>query len=52
MEIRDPDSLVTIGTGGMASLLKDEHVFDVYLPNLVLDGLRIAVEMNKKELEK
>jgi hypothetical protein len=34
----------------MASLIKDENVFDVYLPNLVLEGLRIAVEMNEKEL--
>lgn len=35
-----------IGTGGMASLFKEERVFDVEDPDLVLHGLNFALGMN------
>ncbi|MBX2988397.1 MAG: type III pantothenate kinase [Bdellovibrionaceae bacterium] len=37
---------VVIGTGGFASLFEKEKVFDVILPDLVLKGLLIALQMN------
>jgi type III pantothenate kinase len=36
-----------IGTGGFAQLFKDKGVFDVILPDLVLQGIRIAYENSK-----
>lgn len=38
---------VTIGTGGIARLYENEGVFDVYLPDLVLQGLKVLAEKNK-----
>ncbi len=35
-----------IGTGGFAHLFAAEKIFDHILPDLVLEGLRIALEMN------
>jgi type III pantothenate kinase len=46
-ELKENGSVVTLGTGGMASLMKDERVFDYFLPNLVLEGLKIAEELNR-----
>lgn len=44
----DPASKpLVIGTGGMASLFADAGVFDVEVPDLVLQGLRIALQMNR-----
>jgi type III pantothenate kinase len=40
------DALV-IGTGGFARLFESEKVFDVILPDLVLEGLHTAFETNK-----
>ena len=37
---------VIIGTGGFAHLFNDEGLFNVLLPDLVLDGLKIALENN------
>lgn len=38
-----------IGTGGFSRLLENEHIFDLILPDLVLDGIRIATELNPDE---
>ncbi len=35
-----------IGTGGFAYLFEREHLFDVIMSDLVLDGLRLAHELN------
>ena len=37
-----------IGTGGFSRLFESRKVFDVILPNLVLDGVRIALTMNRE----
>lgn len=37
---------VVIGTGGFSRLFEKEGVFDALLPDLVLHGLRIALELN------
>ena len=38
---------LVIGTGGFAQLYKDLALFDVILPDLVLDGLRISHERSR-----
>ena len=38
---------IVIATGGYARLLMQEPIFDVNLPDLVLDGLRLIWEMNQ-----
>jgi len=35
-----------IGTGGMGRLFENEKVFDVYQPDLVIFGIKVAMEMN------
>ncbi len=45
-ECFDGEKPFVIGTGGFSSLLESEKLFDVILPNLVLDGLFIALKMN------
>lgn len=42
---------VVIGTGGFSQLFKDKKVFDAILPDLVLQGIRIAYD-NSKAAEK
>jgi type III pantothenate kinase len=42
------EEAVIIATGGFSSLFNDAGLFDVILPNLVLDGLAIALRMNAK----
>lgn len=37
---------VVIGTGGFSHLFVDEKIFDILVPNLVLEGLNILVKMN------
>lgn len=37
---------VVIGTGGLARMYTDHHLFDVVVPELVLDGLNIAYGLN------
>lgn len=44
-EFKDED-VITIGTGGFASLYDDVGLFDVEIPNLVLQGLFLAMKMN------
>jgi len=36
-----------IGTGGLGRLYENEKVFDVYQPDLVILGIKTAMEMNK-----
>lgn len=38
---------VIIGTGGFSGLFRDAGVFDEIIPDLVLDGIYLAQEMNK-----
>lgn len=40
------DKPVIIATGGYASLFEKEKLFDVYLPDLVLEGLRLILDKN------
>lgn len=35
-----------IGTGGLSSLFENEDIFDLTVPDLVLVGLRFAIDMN------
>jgi type III pantothenate kinase len=39
---------VTVGTGGFAQLFKTYDVFDLFIPDLVLQGLKLAYEASKK----
>ncbi|MBN1639048.1 MAG: type III pantothenate kinase [Ignavibacteriales bacterium] len=43
------DKPLVIGTGGFSHLFVDDKIFDVLIPNLVLDGLNILVKMNKEK---
>ncbi|MGB2578837.1 type III pantothenate kinase [Elusimicrobium simillimum] len=38
-----------LGTGGMARMYEDEKIFDQYLPDLVIYGIKVALERAKKE---
>jgi type III pantothenate kinase len=40
------DKPIVIATGGFSSLFGNAHLFDIILPNLVLEGLLIALKMN------
>ncbi len=44
---RDEDVLV-LATGGFASLFDKQGIYDQHLPDLVLQGVRLAAEMNKE----
>lgn len=46
-EIFDEDKPVIIATGGYASLFEDENIFDIYMPDLVLEGLRLILDKNE-----
>jgi type III pantothenate kinase len=43
-EVFNNDSFIVIGTGGFSQLYKDKILFDVILPDLVLQGLHKAYE--------
>src|ERR1700693_2065279 len=43
---------VTIGTGGFGRLFEEEHLFDFFVPELPLIGLRRAVELSQLEMKK
>ncbi len=49
-EVFPKDDVVIIGTGGLGRLYEDQGVFDAYIPDLVLIGLRILAEKNKDSL--
>ncbi|QEN04522.1 type III pantothenate kinase [Thiospirochaeta perfilievii] len=38
---------IIIGTGGFSSLFKDEKIFDYVYPDLVLEGINKALELNR-----
>jgi len=40
---------ITLGTGGFGRIFDKEKAFDVFSPDLVLQGLRFALEMNESE---
>jgi type III pantothenate kinase len=46
-EAFEDKDVVVIGTGGFASLFDGEALFDVNLPDLVLEGLRLALTLNE-----
>jgi type III pantothenate kinase len=37
-----------IGTGGFSVLFRDQGLFDLILPDLVLDGIRLAMQINNQ----
>lgn len=46
-EIFSQEEITVIGTGGFAQLYRDKKLFDVILPDLVLQGLCFAYELNQ-----
>ena len=46
-EVFKGEKPVVIATGGFSNLFKDSGIFDRVESQLVLDGLRIALELNK-----
>ena len=46
-ELKD-DNIVIVATGGFSNLFKEENIFDVISPNLILDGTRITYLNNVK----
>ncbi len=44
------DPPVVIGTGGFSRLFENARLFETVVPTLVLDGLRIAYELNHTTL--
>src|SRR5205085_1162748 len=43
---------VVLGTGGFGRLFENEQLFDAFLPELPLVGLRRAVELSQMEIHK
>ncbi|OQY39225.1 MAG: hypothetical protein B6229_04335 [Spirochaetaceae bacterium 4572_7] len=41
------DKPLIIGTGGFSSLFKNENIFDYVYPDLVLEGINKALELNR-----
>lgn len=46
-ELFPGEEVVVIGTGGFSQLFKDQKIFDVILPDIVSQGIRIAYENSK-----
>lgn len=46
-ELFAKEDAIVIGTGGFSHLFREHGVFDVILPDLVLDGIRIAYDLNR-----
>lgn len=46
-ELFGDDKATVVGTGGFSQLFRDEKVFDIILPDLVLQGIRFAYENSK-----
>jgi len=46
----DGESPFIIGTGGFSSLFRDTDLFDITIPDLVLQGLKIALDLNTKHI--
>lgn len=45
------EEVLVLATGGFASLFEQENIYDHLLPDLVLEGLRLAVLMNEQHGE-
>ncbi|MDP3561385.1 MAG: type III pantothenate kinase [Legionellaceae bacterium] len=45
-EIFNEQPVLVLATGGFASLFEHQRLYDQHLPDLVLQGIRIAAEMN------
>jgi type III pantothenate kinase len=43
------EDVTVIGTGGFSQLFRDEKIFDIILPDLVLQGLRLAYVNSKAQ---
>jgi pantothenate kinase type III len=43
---------VVLGTGGFGRLFENEHLFDAFLPELPLLGLRRAIELSQLDTHK
>jgi type III pantothenate kinase len=50
-EVFSSEPVTVIGTGGFCHLYKDETVFDIILPDLVLQGLYQAYEYSKGDIK-
>ncbi len=46
-ELFDGETVTVVGTGGFSQLFRDEKVFDIILPDLVLQGVRLAFVNSK-----
>lgn len=46
-ELFPGEDVVVIGTGGFSQLFKDQKLFDIILPDIVSQGIRIAYENSK-----
>jgi pantothenate kinase type III len=49
-EYFERDRPVVIGTGGFGRLFEEERLFDAFVPELSLLGLRRAVELSGKRM--
>lgn len=47
-EVFKNDKPITIGTGGFSQLIENEKVLNLVMPDLVLEGIRLALLMNIK----
>lgn len=46
-EAFDNEPAIVVGTGGFASLFRDAKIFDIEIPDLVLKGLFVALNLNE-----
>ncbi|MFH1158043.1 MAG: type III pantothenate kinase [Pseudomonadota bacterium] len=51
-ELFGKEDVMVIGTGGFSQLFRDEKIFDAILPDLVLQGLRIAYNYSLEPAQK
>jgi len=43
----DSKNFMIVGTGGFSKLFEDDGLFDAFVPELVLEGIRLSLEMNQ-----
>ncbi len=51
-EIFNGETVTVIGTGGFSQLFRENNIFDIILPDLVLQGLRIAYNYSLESTQK
>jgi type III pantothenate kinase len=39
---------IIVATGGFSNLYKEDNLFDIVVPELVLEGIHIAIKINSK----